>query len=79
MNEKECYYCGCILVRFNRSIDHKLPKSKYKHLANEKTNLVDACKGCNNVKRDMTEEEFKKTKYYQFNCTGRWKGYKPRV
>ncbi len=45
-----CYYCGALLTKRNRSLDHWVPRvrggtSKF-------DNLVTACKGCNVAKAD---------------------------
>ncbi len=52
----ECYYCHKPLGRREKTIDHKIPLSR----GGEHTysNLVVACKQCNNDKSDMTENEY---------------------
>ena len=46
--QKNCFYCGCILTKENRSIDHVFPKV---HGGKSiKGNLVLSCKSCNNKK-----------------------------
>jgi 5-methylcytosine-specific restriction endonuclease McrA len=58
-----CFYCGCRLtVRAkqhsgrNRTLDHRLPKSKGG--TNHTENLRVVCYNCNKRKRDRTEENF---------------------
>jgi hypothetical protein len=55
-----CYYCNKVLTLEEATVDHRTPLSRGgKH---ERKNLVVSCKECNNLKADMTEEEFTKSK-----------------
>ena len=56
-NTKYCYYCGCFLHKKNFSTDHRIPKSKGG--SNRKENIIICCKFCNELKSDMSEEEFR--------------------
>lgn len=67
---KPCEYCGEIITLKNLSIDHKIPikhrkvaKGEYskKELEelNKPENLHIICKRCNDVKSDLTDEEFR--------------------
>jgi 5-methylcytosine-specific restriction endonuclease McrA len=53
-----CQYCGRTLDRSHLTIDHIIPRSKYKELGNKKytvnsfENVVTACKPCNARKAD---------------------------
>jgi len=51
-----CFYCGTVLVPKNRTLDHKIPLSRGG--ANTITNVVPACRPCNNRKLRMTTAEF---------------------
>jgi hypothetical protein len=46
-----CYYCGDAA----QSVDHKIPRSKG---GRRGSNLVPACHRCNQMKSDLTVEEF---------------------
>lgn len=48
--QKNCKYCGCVLTKANRSIDHVIPKSVLARGANSINNLVLCCIECNNKK-----------------------------
>mgnify|MGYP001283455658 FL=1 len=52
---KTCMYCGDTFTLKNLSRDHVTPLSKGGE--DKWTNLVTACKGCNNKKGDRTPEE----------------------
>jgi uncharacterized protein (TIGR02646 family) len=40
-----CCYCGCSIVFDNVTIEHVLPKGKYRHLVGEYENLLVSCEG----------------------------------
>ncbi|MHA2279807.1 MAG: HNH endonuclease [Promethearchaeota archaeon] len=46
-----CYYCGVLLHKENRSVDHYVPRSKGG--SNDLSNLVTACNDCNQAKGDL--------------------------
>ena len=50
-----CYYCGILLARENRSLDHFVPRSRGG--SGEEENLVTACKKCNQRKGNMLPSE----------------------
>lgn len=53
---KICRYCGVVVGRRTRTIDHMMPLSRGgKHSV---SNLALACRNCNNKKADMTLVEF---------------------
>ena len=71
--ELHCEYCGkddliiygwCEKVNFNdvATVDHFYPKSKYKNLKKDKSNLIVSCYGCNNEKK-YTVWDISKIKY----------------
>ena len=82
----DCYYCGMI-CEGTGTRDHRYPHALIKsalqgHKNNSsrrstlKGNMVFACPMCNTSKGNMTEDEFKLTKYYRTECaTGKWKGF----
>lgn len=49
---RNCPYCGSMLTRDNRSIDHVVPKALIQNGANDRRNMVLCCKDCNNKKGD---------------------------
>lgn len=51
-----CVYCGIVLTKQNRSMDHKIPLIRGGN--NEIENLVPACFKCNVRKSRMTYDEF---------------------
>lgn len=51
-----CVYCGVLLTKKNRSMDHKIPLVRGGN--NEIANLVPACFTCNVRKNRMTYDEF---------------------
>lgn len=51
-----CYYCALYVSRKNRTLDHLTPKSRGGTA--KKSNIVLACRTCNNAKADMTLAEF---------------------
>lgn len=51
-----CHYCGDTLKSKNRTIDHKIPISRGGQTILE--NLVVSCKGCNEDKGMMNDEEY---------------------
>lgn len=56
-----CGYCALDLVenRDKASLDHFLPKSKFKRIANSPSNWLLACKDCNNKKgADLWDQKF---------------------
>jgi len=57
MSHNKCAYCECILGIESKdaTIDHFLPKSKYKELVVEWGNLFPACLRCNRDKNDNEE------------------------
>lgn len=48
-----CCYCGCSIECDNVTIEHVLPKGKYRHLVGEYENLLVSCQGG----RDIPEDE----------------------
>lgn len=44
---QNCPYCGCVLNKENRSIDHIIPKVLLRKGANDMGNLKLCCKACN--------------------------------
>lgn len=53
-----CHYCG----NFGDTVDHIVPQSKGGKWTHE--NLVCCCKRCNDLKKDMSYKEFKKSKLW---------------
>lgn len=53
-----CVYCGCKLDFYNFHCDHILPKSKG---GKDAGNLIPSCPDCNNIKSNMSIEQFRKT------------------
>jgi len=51
-----CTYCGDPIDNFSRTVDHLIPESRGGIRANK--NKVPSCKSCNQLKDDMTPEEF---------------------
>ena len=49
-----CPYCGCVLTKENRSIDHMIPKVLLRKGANDMQNLKLCCKACNAKKGERT-------------------------
>lgn len=47
--EPWCRWCG---VRRSTVVDHVLPRSRYPHLAHDRTNLAGSCRPCNTSKHD---------------------------
>lgn len=45
-----CVYCDCALNNKNISIDHVLPRSKYKGLSRDFSNFAPCCNVCNSSK-----------------------------
>jgi 5-methylcytosine-specific restriction endonuclease McrA len=59
-----CQYCGKQYSRSNLTVDHVIPKSKWKQLGHKGTsscfeNIVTACFQCNSKKADRTPQEAK--------------------
>jgi len=54
-----CAYCGVLLTKSNRSLDHKIPLVRGG--TNDIENLVPACRPCNCKKNRMTDTEFIKS------------------
>ena len=57
-----CQYCGNQFARKDLTVDHVIPKSKWKQLGHKGTsscfeNVVTACHKCNSKKRDRTPKE----------------------
>lgn len=61
---KPCHYCG----KEAKTVDHVVPKSRGGKNAPE--NVVAACYRCNNLKGDMSEEEF-----IEYCCHLMWQEY----
>jgi len=55
-NDMVCFYCGRVCIVKELCIDHVFPKSRGG--THEKSNLVNACKKCNLLKRDLSLREF---------------------
>lgn len=51
----ECVYCG---RKNSKSVDHVLPRKRYPDLKNQLSNMVTACRNCNQEKGDQTASEF---------------------
>ena len=51
-----CYYCGCDLDSTSATMDHVVPISQGGR--STKGNVVPACKGCNNKKKDLNAVEW---------------------
>lgn len=51
-----CHYCKKKVGLGDWSVDHRLPK--FRGGSNSDSNLIGACKTCNNTKSCLTEEEF---------------------
>jgi len=49
---KNCHYCGCVLTKQNRTIDHVIPQSILGNGKHSARNLTLACKTCNSKKGD---------------------------
>lgn len=54
----KCAYCGCILDYYNFHCDHIKPKSKGGKVSG---NLIPSCPDCNNIKSNMSIEQFRNT------------------
>lgn len=54
-----CFYCGCGIDDYSRTVDHLIPESRGGIRANK--NKVPSCKKCNELKGDMNPEEFKRS------------------
>lgn len=54
--DKRCYYCGEIIKWEDFTIDHVHPRSTGGK--NRKSNYVCCCRDCNNVKGNMSVEQF---------------------
>jgi 5-methylcytosine-specific restriction endonuclease McrA len=57
-----CYYCGCALsaeprAQNQKTIDHKIPKSRGG--TNHPSNVVAACRRCNEEKGNMTAAQYR--------------------
>ena len=54
-----CYYCAVDLARpgVQATLDHRLPRSRGGTSA--RSNMVPACRACNQAKADMTVEEYR--------------------
>ncbi len=57
---KRCFYCGADLIEGKFTVDHVIPKSKGGHKSHL-SNLVPACRSCNEAKKDMDLEDFRHT------------------
>ncbi len=51
-----CYYCGCATSPKNLTMDHIVPISRGGR--STKSNVVIACKGCNNKKKQLLPMEW---------------------
>jgi hypothetical protein len=51
-----CYYCGKLLNQSNRNREHKIPICRGG--SDDISNVVAACRKCNEKKKDLTAEEF---------------------
>lgn len=54
-----CQYCKCEINEYDRTVDHLIPESRGGIRSND--NKVPACGACNQLKGDMTPEEFLKS------------------
>lgn len=54
---RTCYYCGTIVQRKDRTLEHKIPLSLGG--VHGISNVEMACKKCNSSKRDLSEENYK--------------------
>jgi len=54
----KCYYCDCNITSINISREHKKPYSTLWNI-NLRNNIVFACKLCNKLKWDISEELFR--------------------
>ena len=61
-----CWYCGDVLTRASRSIDHVVPQCAGG--GHQKENLVPCCKRCNNEKDCRTVEGYRR---FLFDRTGK--------
>lgn len=61
--KKKCYYCGKVLGKKNKSIDHLIPRCKGG--TDSKNNLVDACKKCNEDKNGLLLDEYRAVVAYR--------------
>lgn len=62
-DEIHCFYCGHVLTdrgRYQRTRDHVTPKSKGGRCAG--SNIVAACRGCNNEKGSLSIDEYRTRK-----------------
>ena len=55
----KCAYCGCKLTIDNSTVDHIKPRIKGGTDAWE--NLLPACKHCNNLKTDLSIDDYKQS------------------
>jgi 5-methylcytosine-specific restriction endonuclease McrA len=58
-----CAYCGVVLTKGNRSLDHKIPLVRGG--TNDISNLVPSCLRCNQRKNKLTAEEFQRISVFQ--------------
>jgi 5-methylcytosine-specific restriction endonuclease McrA len=59
-----CFFCDKQLSRQKKTRDHLIPKSR--NGSNARSNIVDACRDCNNLKGCLTLEEFRVVIAYRF-------------
>jgi 5-methylcytosine-specific restriction endonuclease McrA len=59
-----CFYCDRLLSRTKKTRDHLQPKSRSG--SNKPSNIVSACRQCNNLKGCLTLEEFRVVVAYRF-------------
>lgn len=55
--KQRCFYCGDVLTRSRRTIDHATPRSRSG--TDDKSNLLPACLSCNREKDSMTVEGYR--------------------
>jgi putative phage-type endonuclease len=58
--DPHCRYCGCTLTTRTATLDHRVPLALGG--ADDDSNYVLACKGCNSAKADKRPEEFSQSK-----------------
>lgn len=63
---ERCYYCKEFIPKSKRTCEHIQPLNKGG--IHGKSNITMSCLSCNSIKRDMTEEQFKKYKINNKIC-----------
>ena len=62
-----CAICGMPIQPYHKlTIDHWLPKSKFPAFAKNAKNLIPAHKICNEIKADLTPDDFEECKEERF-------------